>query len=203
MTNWPTNFNMNPSNAMLGQPESYGAIFQAPDPSEMLVKHDFIRYLADKLFGTPMATDLFSNESQLLNTLNTIGNNIFQNDISGILWEFSTTNPNPQTSSSYLLDASLNYYYTTNDMNTNNNICRELFQQLFHFNPHRFNNLTPDNNNLFSMPIINGDTISFQYTINPDSNQHKLTGVAPLPARVYTIKIIVDEGSHSNITPTD
>jgi hypothetical protein len=88
-------------------------------------------------------------------------------------------------------------------MTTNHNICRELLQQLIQFNPDRFNNPIPDNNNLFSIPIIYGDTINFQYTINPDPNQHRVTGVAPFGGRVYTIKIIVDDGSHSNITPTD
>jgi hypothetical protein len=203
MTNWPTNFNMNPSNSMLSAPESTGAMYRADEPTEMLVKHDFIRYLAQKLFGTPMATDLFSNESQLLNTLTNIGNNVFQRDISGLLWEVSTTNPNPQLTETYKFDASLNYYYTTDYMTTNHNICRELLQQLIQFNPDRFNNLIPDNNNLFSIPIIYGDTINFQYTINPDPNQHRVTGVAPFGGRVYTIKIIVDDGSHSNITPTD
>ena len=126
-----------------------------------------------------------------------------ERDISNVLWQVSTTNPNPQLTETYKFDASLNYYYTTDYMTTNKNICRELFQQMIKFNPDRFNDLVLDNNNLFSIPIINGDTISFQYTINPDPNQHTITNVPPFGGRVYTIKIVVDDGSHSNITTTD
>jgi len=169
----------------------------------MLIKHDFIRYLAKNLFGTAMATDLFSNLSDMITSLDSIGGGVFQNDISGVLWEFSTVNPNPTLSAGYVHDDNLNMYYTTDIMTTNNNIGRELLQQLLYFNPGRFANLRPDRNNLISLPIWNGDSINFNYIVNPAPDQNELTGVPPFPGRPYRIKIIVDDGSHSNTQPVD
>jgi hypothetical protein len=40
---------------------------------EMLVKHDFIRYISNNLFNTPYGTDLFSNETELITDLNNLG----------------------------------------------------------------------------------------------------------------------------------
>ena len=169
----------------------------------MLIKHDFIRYLAEKLFGSHMAADLFSNQSELIDSLSSTGTDIYQNDISGILWKYSATNSNPQLSSTYLFDGSSNFYYTTDLMTTNDNIGRELLQQMLHFNVGRFSNLIPDRNNLISLPILSGDNISFNYTINPAPNQNELTGVPPFPGRIYKIRIIVDDGSHENTIPID
>ena len=64
-----------------------------------------------------------------------------------------------------------------------------------------FANLTPDRNNLISLPILNGDNICFNYTINPAPDQHALTGVPSFPGRVYKIKIVVDDGTHVNTIP--
>jgi hypothetical protein len=203
MNYWPTNVKINPSNGMLDQPDSLGAISNVDIPTQMLIKHDFVRYLAEKLFGTYMATDLFSNQSELIDTLSISGNDIYQNDISGILWKYSATNRSPQISSSYVLDGSSNFYYTTDLMTTNDNIGRELLQQMLHFNVGRFSNLTPDRNNLISLPILSGDNINFNYTINPAPDQNELTGVPPIPGRIYKIKIIVDDGTHSNTIPVD
>ena len=88
-------------------------------------------------------------------------------------------------------------------MTTNDNIGRELLQQMLYFNPERFAYLTPDINRLSSLPILNGDNISFNYTVNPAPNQNQLTGVPPISGRVYKIKIIVDDGSHINTVPID
>ena len=99
------------------------------------------------------------------------------------------------------MDGSSNYYYTTDNLTTNDNICRELLQQMLHFNVGRFANLTPDRNNLISLPILNGDNICFNYTINPAPDQHALTGVPSFPGRVYKIKIVVDDGTHVNTIP--
>jgi hypothetical protein len=84
-------------------------------------------------------------------------------------------------------------------MDTRNNICRELFQQLIYSNVERFNQLySSTNDNLFNLPIIAGDTISFLYKIHPSEGQELLTGVDPIPARTYQIKIVIDDGSNIN-----
>jgi uncharacterized protein YjbI with pentapeptide repeats len=197
---WPTSFELNPSNAMLDQPDSNGSVYSVGNSKTMLVKHDYIRYLALKLFGNANAVDLFNNESQMVRYMNYIGNLSFQNDISGTLWKYASVTSNP-TSANYLLDTSNNMKYTTDAFNTNNNICRELMYQLIYYNPDRFANLITDENYLVSIPIFAGDTISFNYTIAPAPNQNNLTGVPPIPARTYRIKWVIDNGTGVNTVP--
>ena len=74
---WPFDLSYNVAHAMLdyqgtadGQVhDSAGAIFNAPNPATNnpvnLLKHDFVRYLAQELFNTHFGTDLFSNEGAL------------------------------------------------------------------------------------------------------------------------------------------
>jgi hypothetical protein len=203
MNKWPTNLQLNPSNAMLDATQSFGAVYQSNTSEKMLVKHDFIRYLSLKLFGSPQGADLFNNEASMIQSLNVMGNSSFQQDISSVLWDYSSTNPHPQLSTDYVYDASLNLYGTTDTFKSNENICRELFQQLLFENIDRFSLLTKNSDGLYPIPIITGDTISFTYTIHPSPNQNVLTGVNALTERTYKIMIIIDNGSGMNTTPTD
>ena len=45
MDKWPYNLTLNPANGMMDQSRSYNPI-QVTTPNKMLLKHDFIRYLA-------------------------------------------------------------------------------------------------------------------------------------------------------------
>jgi hypothetical protein len=58
---------------------------------------------------------------------------------------------------------------------------------------------------LFNVNIDTRDfsNINFNYIVNPAPDQNELTGVPPFPGRPYRIKIIVDDGSHSNTQPVD
>jgi hypothetical protein len=72
MSAWPASLLINPSNAMLDKGDSSSPILSVGIPSKMLVKHDFLRYLALKLFNTAQGVDLFNNESALISNLNTV-----------------------------------------------------------------------------------------------------------------------------------
>lgn len=204
MDNWPANPRLNPVNAMMDRPESANALFNASIPSEMLVKHDFIRYLSQKLFNTPMATDLFSNEGELLNHLNSLGELVYQ-DISATLWKYATTSsrPVPQDVTSGFVISHTGLKATTNDLPTLDNLGFVLTNKLLETVPYRFNNLQLDSRNLFRLPILAGDTISFTVTINPCPGQNELTGVPPFNGRTYKIRIVIDNGSRINTIPTD
>ena len=201
---WPYTVRLNPVNAMMDRPESANTLFNAYNPSEMLVKHDFIRYLALKLFNTPMATDLFSNEGELLNNLNSLGELVYQ-DISASIWKYATTSsrPVPQDVTSGFIISHTGLKATTTDLPTLDNLGFVLTNKLLEVLPQRFNNLQLDSRNLFRLPILAGDTISFTFTLNPSPGQNELTGVPPFEGRTYKIKIVIDNGSHVNTIPTD
>ena len=127
---WTEGLVINSANTVMDHERSNGAIYSFGTREKMLLKHDFVRYIAYKMFGTVQAVDLFNNEDQMIRSLNTLGNNNFQQDISGILWQYASTNPNPETSSNYVFDPSLNMYGTTETFVSSDNVCRELFQQL-------------------------------------------------------------------------
>jgi hypothetical protein len=205
MDNWPATLRLNPMNAMMDRPESANALFMGNTPSEMLVKHDFIRYLALKLFNTPMATDLFSNESELLNHLNSLGELVYQ-DISASLWKYATTSSRPvppDVTSGFVINDVTGLKATTNDLATLDNLGFVLTNKLLETLPNRFNNLQLDSRNLFRLPILAGDTINFTFSINPCPGQNELTGVPPFTGRTYRIKIVIDNGSRINTIPTD
>ena len=72
MEKWPANLTLNPSHAMMFNPLSQGG-FDITDTSisnsKKLVKHDYIRYLANKLFNTTRGVDLMANEFEIIENL--------------------------------------------------------------------------------------------------------------------------------------
>jgi len=203
---WPVDVIVNPSDSMMDKAGSVNPILTVPLATEMLVKHDFIRYLALKLFNTAMGTDLFSNEGALLNDLNAKGLTAW-NDISGGIWEYATTNTTRTgiDNMSLLIDPSSNQLCTTDHFTSNTNLCRELYQQLIFTSSgrSRFQNVVLDGNNQASIPFIAGDSISFLYTIIPASGQNTVTGVSAFGGRSYRIKLQIVSSDASNTIPTD
>lgn len=201
MDNWPSSLVLNPANAMLDQIQSTGALLQVGVQNRMLVKHDFLRYLAKSLFNTPQGVDLFNNESQLIANINTIGYAAWHNDISGGLWKYATTSSRPipeDVTSGFIIDTVSGLKATTDDLPMSDNICRYLMNKLLENNTHRFQNVQFDVSGIAPVPIYVGDTLSFKFTTYPAPGQHNLTGVPPLMGRAYEIRIVIDDGSHVN-----
>lgn len=204
MDKWPYNITLNPVNAMMDKSQSTNAIYLVNEPNKMMVKHDFIRYLAEKLFNTHQGVDLINNETELVTNLTTIGNDAFQNDISSVLWKYSTNSDTP-LETGYVLDSVTGLKATTNDNTTDANICWILLNRLLESVPERFNDIgsVVDSSGVFPLPIQEGDTLNFTFIINPATNQHILTNVSEIPARKYQIKIVIDDGSGLNTLPLD
>jgi len=191
MSNWPTGLVINPVNAMLDKGDSQNAIAAVGIPNKMLVKHDFIRYLALKLFNTPSGVDLFNNESELISHLNSMGNASYQNDISGTLWKYATTASTAIDNTNFILDLSSGDRCTTDHFTTNENICRELFNQILHSNKERFSDISLNTLGVRSLPILDGDSISYRFTVFPKAGQNTITGVPAFGGRSYAIKLLV------------
>lgn len=203
---WPVDVIINPSDSMMDKAGSVNPILTVPLATEMLVKHDFIRYLALKLFNTAMGTDLFSNESALLGDLNAKGL-VAWTDISENLWQYSSTNTTSGEidNMGILIDPSSNELCTTDHFSGNTNLCRELYQQLIYTSSgrSRFQSIVLDGNNQAPIPFIAGDSISFLYTIHPAAGQNDVTGVSAFGGRSYKIKLQIVSSGASNTVPTD
>jgi len=211
MSQWPTELLINPVNAMMDKDGSTNPIMTTNIPSKNLVKHDFIRYLALNLFKTAQGVDLFNNESELISSMNRLGNASFS-DISANLWKNSTLINKKQNSEigyglKYVLDASTNWYASTNNFDNSGNICRELLRQVIYNSPARLtdiSNLLYDNT--VPVPIIAGDSISYKFEVFPATNQHNLTQLpSEIPSRKYAIKLIVigDDSTFINTVLSD
>jgi hypothetical protein len=184
--NWPSNLKLNPAHAMLDKTESDGRLGMNVTyaSTKSLVKHDFIRYLAYRLFNTIHGVDLFNNESDLLENLTYYGE-VTRCGIEAILDSISTTSASPTMS----IDASGNKYLT-NDDSSSTNICRELLRQVSGSQPIRLTTIA-DRSDIQSIPFAENDSLNIKLTISPAANQHSLTNVSPITDRIYNIKLVL------------
>lgn len=209
----------NPANAMMNlnadaaNPPKWGApILSATSagvsyPSnKMFVCHDFVRYLASKLFLTGYGADLFANEIELLREI--------RKDVSSNAWEVSSTSTAP-------ISLALNKYDKTNGdatvMATDSagnkfsgaqdddelNLARVIMKILMTDNPQRFAELVDNQDTVQPFPFVIGDAFEFLLTLKPAAGQHNLTGVQEFGGRSYkiTLKIADPEDATQINTP--
>ena len=192
-------FLFNPSNSKLDASNSFGAI-EITDTNLMSLKYDYIRYLSLKLFGTQYGVYLFTNEAELIQSLNdkiVIAMETNYNLLNSLNYiDGSNANLELDTIYQRVFDYRINRYvycytkHTNDSFNTGQNLCRELMLQMLELDPARFENIQ-NPNVLQSLPFISGDTINFKIGINAAEGQELLTNVRPIPKRTYQIKIIL------------
>jgi uncharacterized protein YjbI with pentapeptide repeats len=183
----PAGLQINPSHAMMNKNESTGMLgnTQGYTADKSLVKHDFIRYIAFRLFNTFHGVDLFKNEQELHENVTYLGETV-RNNIDTILSNISTTSAVETMS----YDASGNKYLT-NDASGNTNLCRELMRQIAATYPSRFYNNGANTPGLRSVPLHEDDSINFKLTITSAPGQNIVTGVPVIPSRTYMIKMVI------------
>ena len=192
MNNWPADASLNPVHAgMLTNP----ILATAGDivANKNLVKHDFVRYLAEQLFNTPHGVDLFSNEDALLSDLASKG-----------------------ATAKAAIDASLNavnqanaangtspHKYSTNALPGAANFSRELMRQIASQAASRFAGIT-GSTDIQSVPLEAGDTINFKVSISPAANQNALTDRPnTFDTRVYKIQLLLKSSDYGNTAPVE
>jgi len=189
---WPAN--LNPVHASMSSGEmlaTAGSIVAAKN----LVKHDFVRFLADHLFNTPHGVDLFSNEDELLSDLVTKGATK-ATAIETILGNVDHAHAVGGTDASTLK-------YSTNAQSTDTNICRELMFQIINGDASRFGSIA-DSTAKQSVPIIAGDSLNFVLSISAADDQEDLTGVGAFDVRKYKIQLnVVDSATPTNTVPVE
>jgi hypothetical protein len=188
---WPDAYKLNPSHAFVDSTETTGAPIAITDSNgkimdnRLLVKHDFIRYIAKTLFKTHLAVDLFSNEQALKDDLAAKGDTIWTDTIKAAI---TAAEAAPMT----------------NADTTPANLCRVLFYQILAKDRNRFDDLdsllkdgTGGETTIpakFHIPFVVGDSISFKTTLKAVSDQHTILGSAnpnavAIADRVYAIKL--------------
>jgi hypothetical protein len=197
MNNWPLDASLNPAHASM---TTTPMLATAGDilANKNLVKHDFVRYMAFKLFNTVYGVDLFANENAVLNDISSKGRTA-KDSIRTALDNVSTTST--VTGGGALATDASNNKYTTNAANTNTNVCRELIRQIGSSAPSRFNYGVSDasgvdlSSNIYrQVPFLDGDSINFKLTVTPNATQHNLTGRSTaFEARVYKIRLLVSD----------
>jgi hypothetical protein len=148
--------------------------------TSQVIGKDFTRYLSQLLFNTPYGTDLFVNETELVDSTSYA---LYT------AWSHCITNlnnvSNKSDNSTIPLQGNTNAKYLTNNYPDIQNICREMFLQLISKSPSRFVNLPQinvndewtqsirENSNLkyYYLPFINNDVISLRIKIYPNINQ--------------------------------
>jgi len=178
-------------NAMLDHADSSGAIANGYDANKMLLKHDYIRYLALRLFNTHHGVDLFSNESALIADISTNAATVVSH-IEGIL------NAVDISGAGNGMSGSANNRYFNDDASANN-ICQKVLSHMIKSDPARFSTLSSA---ITPLPFIAGDSLNFNVTVKAATNQHNLTGVSSIPDRVYRVKYLL-KAEPSNTVAVD
>jgi hypothetical protein len=194
---WPE---LNPANAMMDHASSSGRIADngsSGDPlasNKQLVCHDYVRYLALKLFNTHFGVDLFQNELEMLADIRTNCGS----GASGNTW-FDVTEKviavGLQGTHEFIEGPDDVGAYMTNDTTDNSNLCRMLMTQMLSAAPTRFADIVDisDDGNAKSLPFEENDSISFKLIIQAHPEQHNATGVDAIGNRSYEIKLILKE----------
>lgn len=171
------------------------AIFVGATTPKQHVCHDFVRYLATKLFNTHLGVDLFDNELPLLNDIRKIcGLSATEPDY---VWE---------SISAKVVSAGVAEGNVYDDSSAN--ICCQIFRQLVAQNPSRFSDIsaneTGENTGLYYLPLEEDDAIQFKLTIHPCENQHLLTGLSTaIEPRSYGISLVLKPVVMDESTPPE
>jgi len=196
MNAWPADLSLNPANAH--HLSTTPILSNSADVLEKrnFVKHDFVRFLALRLFNTAHGVDLFSNETQLLSDLVTKGATAAGNIITALKAVDQASAANGPE----------NHKYSTNALTGETNFTRELMQQLSYTlaGRARFHGME-NSSGIQSVPLVEDDTISFKVNITAAPSQHLLTDrPAAIETRTYRIKLVLkDTASPSQEVPDE
>lgn len=149
-----------------------------------MVKHDFVRYLAQKLFNTYLGTDLFNNEQELKDELVRLGGTVLDNIKADLTTAHNMTNADTGA----------------------DNIGREIMKQIGHADPDRFRTNVAhgivETADFQSIPFTSGDCLIFNVKINPAEGQEALTESPAFGGRTYRIVLHITSDA-SNLEPND
>jgi len=162
--------------------------------SKNMVVHDFVRYLALKLFNNSKATDLFSNQKELLGSIRAT---------SATQWGavIAILQDDTQAGGIDGTDPGNMKAHTESGIS---NVSYHLFEQLIKQDPTRFQDMSAggfamdevEHPGIYAIPFSDGDKISFRVTLTPHAGQQLATkplataASDELPSRVYLVHLV-------------
>ena len=174
-------------------------------PNQLNVASDFTRYLAQSIFGSVAALDLFSNEQRIISDVTQQLNHAWMDgDIGHVLSPISVHG----TDSHLLVDPSYGKYLDDRDPSGSYlNIGQTLFHQLLTRAPARFSTVPP-NGLLLDMPhhepqplpFLAGDSVSWRLNVYPAQGQSSYVTGKPVPYRVYRVRMLLTDASGTGLT---
>lgn len=193
-----TSVGLNPANAMLNVSEASQAIATTDklgndlSANKMLVAHDFMRHMADDLFGTHLGVDLFNNEKQLIKNIRDVCGDATESSVMSVI-NAAVHKVSKQSTATLTGLKGETDKYMTNENTTNENLCRVLFNQMMGAASARFASVQ-DTQAPQPLPFEVDDSVNFKLTIHPASGQKLLTrsaSDAEVASRSYEIRLVV------------
>jgi hypothetical protein len=193
---WPVGVNvahaMLQGTAAIGAANPMSAEGGSYTDNRNLLKHDFTRYLAKRLFNTIHGVDLFQNETEILENIVGHGHSIK----TGINTKLATVDVSGDHAS---LVGVTGGKYLTNAATGDDNICRSIMRQLAAGDPGRFIDVSGVTT-IQPVPFAVDDALYFKVTVTPATGQHLLvTGVPAIENRVYNIKLLLKASATNTV----
>lgn len=161
---------------------------------QLALVNDYMRDLAKQMFGSPHLTYLFSNDEA-------VQENVVSQCKGPVVSTIKTLLSAVDVSVSELEDSDADGKYTTDQMTTSDNICRQIFLSLATQVPDRFRAAGFSAVSKRSLPFLTGDSIRFQLTlnntnqksdtVNPLNTTSGWTSPSQVRPRVYNIRMIL------------
>ena len=206
---------INPANAMMNvEGLSTNAIALADKlgvaypANKCLVAHDFVRHLAQDLFGSYIGVDILNNEADLLANLRLKCGDTEEGAVMTVIK--AAVKKVSVNSEEADMPGEAGAKYMTNSNAGADNLCRVLFSQMIDTEPARFANLdgTSSDTEPRPLPFFPGDSLNFKVIINAALGQHEFIRGAdgePVAPRSYEIRlqIVADDDSRENTVVAD
>jgi hypothetical protein len=186
-----------------------GAIMTASDPNmnpdsnlTNYLPQDYLRYLAKKLFNTTRGVDLFANETEVLQSVNTrcrVG-------LNQILLTYLDANANGiiRDEDDFIILDPYDPVEVAGSQKVTGNPAKKIMKQILSNDPARFVDISSNyavagQTYWYKMPIEVGDNLYFPVTIKAPTDQQKLTqpdSTTLIEDRTYLIRcVVVADGS--------
>jgi hypothetical protein len=141
------------------------------------VQHDWVRYLAQSLFGTHLGVDLFTNEEE-------VRSNLVTDSLNAIKSRFTALAALGDLTDDDILDGTVQI-----------NPSRQILRQIITMDPTRLdefhNDPVADGNGFFQMPLRAEDKLYFVFTAKSDASQNDIVAGSSVPAdRTYLIQMV-------------
>jgi len=160
-------------------------------PDQLSIPQDYLRHLAEEIFGTPQGVDLFYNETALVADIcNNVHGSWYGPNLQLLLSISTNTN---DFNASDIQGTAGNFYYDNSGSHMQPNIGKVIFDQLLTNQPGRFiaqddDEHIDDTGARQSIPLIPGDSIQFIVTVKAHATQKSLETGAAIADRAYRIK---------------